>query len=311
MDNNKLDKTMADLVPTPKQMVLGLYKVEKQVEKDGIEMGVLENGIPFLSESGLARMCGVDRKVINRLAVGWKDERTKPRGTKIASILASVGYNEEELFLRSTFNNIQINAYTEPVCMALLEYYAFESEPPKFQAQNAFRILAKTKFREFIYQSVGYSPEQKILDSWRHFHDRVSLVDSSVPFAYFCVFREVASIIIPMINSGVAISDKVIPDISIGMAWAKHWNESELSKKYGDRIKYNHNYPNYYPQALSNPQPAWAYPDTALPEFRRWLTETYITQKYPKYLIEQAKQGKLDQQTLNSAIEAFSPQQIS
>ena len=92
---------------------------------------------------------------------------------------------------------------------------------------------------------------------------------------------------------------------------AKHWNESELSKKYGDRIKYNHNYPNYYPQALSNPQPAWAYPDTALPEFRRWLTETYITQKYPKYLIEQAKQGKLDQQTLNSAIEAFSPQQIS
>ena len=57
-----------------------LFHVERQVERDGVEMGVLENGLPYLSERGLSKMCGIHRTVLNRLAVNWIDERTKPRG---------------------------------------------------------------------------------------------------------------------------------------------------------------------------------------------------------------------------------------
>ncbi len=152
-----------------------LFHVEKQIEIDGVEMGVLENGIPYLTESGLARMCGIDRKVLNRLAIGWNEEKLKPRGKQIAQLLEQSSYIEDSLFLKSEHKHVEVNAYTEPVCLALLEYYAFLTEEPRQEAIRAFRALARTTFRAFIYQSVGYSPEQRILDSWKHFHDRVDM----------------------------------------------------------------------------------------------------------------------------------------
>jgi hypothetical protein len=115
-----------------------MFHVEKQVEHDGIEMGVLENGIPYLSESGLARMCGIDRKVLNRLAVNWEEEKHKRRGQQIADLLRQAGYEEESLFLKSEHKGMEINAYTEPVCLALLEYYAFLSEEPRGESCNSF-----------------------------------------------------------------------------------------------------------------------------------------------------------------------------
>ena len=111
--------------------------------------------------------------------------------------------------------------------------------------------------------------------------------------------------IVPMIRSGLIISDKVIPDISVGKAWSAYWQEKEMSALYGDRKKYNHDYPLYYPQAKSNPQPSWCYPDAALGEFRSWLRTNYILNKFPKYLLGQVKKGKLPQVSAQVAIESF------
>ena len=88
-----LDKNNRDLVPSPKMVQGCLFQVEKQCEIDGIEMGVLENGIPYLTEAGLARMCGIDRKVLNRLAIEWPIEKTKPRGMSINSLLNQAGFD--------------------------------------------------------------------------------------------------------------------------------------------------------------------------------------------------------------------------
>jgi len=55
-NSNGLDVKKAILGPPPKYTQGDLFHVEKQVKFDGIEMGVLENGVPYLSESGLARM---------------------------------------------------------------------------------------------------------------------------------------------------------------------------------------------------------------------------------------------------------------
>ncbi len=293
-------------LPAPISIQTEIFHVEKQIEFEGIEMGVLENGIPYLSESGLARMCGIDRKTLYELSTNWAELKLKPRGKAINQLLEQANYFEPNLFLKSDNTGTQVNAYIEPVCMALLEYYAFISNDRKQQATDAFRILAKRQFRNFVYDAVGYSPDQKILDSWRHFHDRVDMTMDAVPPGFFSVFREIASMIVPMIRSGIMISDKVVPDISVGRYWSDYWKENNLDKEFGKRIKYNHDYPIYYPQAKSNPQPSYAYPDSSLGIFRAWLRQNYIVNNFPKYLIGQTKQKKLDPVIASKAIESFS-----
>jgi len=294
----------------PQQIQLGLFHVEKQVEYDGVEMGVLENGIPYLTESGLARMCGIHRKMLYQIALNWEDEKLRPREAQIAELLKDSVYTEKSLFLRSELNGSEIKAYTEPVCLAILEYYAFLAPDKRPEAINAFRALARVTFRSFIYRAVGYSPEQRALDSWKHFHDRIDLLHSSVPVGYFGVFNEAAIIIVPMIRANIFISDKVVPDISIGRAWSDYWESIDGDSNYGKRIRYDHEYPDYYPQAKSNPQHPFAYPSAALGIFRDWLMQHYVINNFPKYLLSQAKQGKLPRLVAQQAIETFAVKAI-
>lgn len=115
--NRKIEKKIPVLVPPSSSLEQGyLFQVEKQVEYDGVEMGVLENGLPYLSENGLARMCGIDRKALNRLAENWQEEKDKPRGKQINSLLLQSGYTESKLYLDSKFMNSDVHAYTEQVC---------------------------------------------------------------------------------------------------------------------------------------------------------------------------------------------------
>lgn len=302
---SKIKDLGSKLAVLPNTQQRDLFVVERQAEFEGIEMGVLSSGMPYLSERGLAGMCGIDNSVLNELATNWNLERAKPRGRQIEVLLRKSGYEESSLFLRSIHNGREVNAYPEPVCIALLEYYAFITKEPKEMAQYNFRNLARVKFREYVYQAVGYSPEQKVLDSWKHFHDRVDLTESAVPDGYFCIFRETASMIIPMIRGGVEVSDKVLPDISVGIHWSNHWKGSFLNVKFGERITYDHNYPDYYPQCKSNPQPAQAYPDAALGEFKRWLKHTYIKEKLHPYMMGQIKKGAVPAVAATMAILAL------
>lgn len=70
---------MPDL-PTPAKHVQSiLFNVGKQVEYDGVEMSVLENVITYLTESGLARMCGTSRQTLSEIASEWENKVSKPR----------------------------------------------------------------------------------------------------------------------------------------------------------------------------------------------------------------------------------------
>ncbi|WP_271610806.1 hypothetical protein [Bradyrhizobium sp. CCBAU 21360] len=74
------------------------------------------------------------------------------------------------------------DAYPDYVCLAILEYYAFEAGANvKPEAVQNFRQLAGMALREFLYTQLGYSPAARVPDSWSLFHDRVSLVFHTVP----------------------------------------------------------------------------------------------------------------------------------
>lgn len=312
--NNMLAVKSPPRQAAPNQIPLDLG-IEVQRDINGIEMGVLENGIPYLTQRGLANVTGAARSLIQAITKEWEDHYQdevigKDRISFFKQYLLANGFNEPTLHIVTMQDGSVHYAYPDVVCMAFLEYYAFESKGDNTKAIESYRKFASFGLRRFIYDALGYSPEQKVLDGWRHFHDRVDITQNAAPIGFWGVFKEIAVMIVPMIRSGIMISDKVVPDISVGKAWSEYWQTNNLESQYGTRTRYDHEYPDYYPQAKSNPQPSFAYPNAALGEFRNWLQKTYILSKFPKYLFGQTTKGTIPLQVANKAIEAFGGQQI-
>jgi len=294
---------MADQVRTKREDGIVL-RIEREHEIDGVGMGVLSDGTPYLTGRGLARMCGVDDALIRRIAQGWNDGR--PRETKIRHILSQLGGVPAEPFIRVMHNGVWHHAYPDTVCMAVLEYYAFDpNSESRDHASYKFRLLARRSFKDFIYGQLGYNPEAAVPIQWRQFLDRVTLVHDRVPDGYFCVFKEIAGIVVTLIRHGAKIDHRFVPDISVGNAWAKHWRRESFDEQLGRRITYSHNYPTYFPQASSNPQSAFCYPDAALGEFRRWVREAYLPEKFPDYVHAKIKDGGLPASFSEIAWRAF------
>lgn len=277
---------MAQQPASPRQGVLDIG-VQIQQDVNGIEMGVLENGMPFLTQVGLANIAGISRSVMYDITQEWSarfNDEVLGRGrfAWLRNYLAERGYNEPQLYVETKSGGQAHYAYPDIVCMAVIEYYAFEAQQGKnTTAMENYRRLATYGLQNFIFDALGYTPP----DKWKYFTDRVSLLTDSSPDGYFIIFNEVSGLISDLIAAGLPVNDKTIPDISVGKSWGAHWSAQDLDAQFGRRIKYEHYYPPYYPQAQSNPQEPWAYPDAALPAFRHWLRHEYLPTKYPRYIL--------------------------
>ncbi|WP_202964532.1 hypothetical protein [Inquilinus limosus] len=273
---------------TPKQLVLDIG-IQIQKDVNGIEMGVLENGIPYLTQNGLAKLAGTARSVIYDIAQEWAEHFEdqvlgKDRFAFLRECLSRNGYNEPQLYIETKRDGQVHYAYPDIVCMAVLEYYAFEAKTKSTAAIDSYRRLAAYGLQKFIYDALNYVPG----DKWKYFHDRVSILKDSAPDGCFIIFNEITGMIADLITANLPVNDKTIPDISVGQGWGDYWNTNDLEAKYGPRRKFDHNYPEYYPQAASNPQKPWAYPDAALPDFRAWFRHVYLPTRYPKYILTKA-----------------------
>jgi hypothetical protein len=310
-------KKKAKMGTAPKQEVQTLMKLTPVLEKeiDGIGMGVMSDGSAYLTARGLARMCGVDHTKILDVANNWSSEQFKPRGTKIANLLQDQGYESSALFVPADIDGSTHHAFPDQVCMAFLEYYAFDAgaqvQPStRDHALRNYRLLARSSLRAFIYTQVGYDPSNRIPSVWKSFHDRVSLTYNNVPDGYFSIFKEIADMVVSMIQSEVPVGEKTVPDISVGLTWGKHWTACGNDEEYGQRVKYEHNYPEYFSQSVSNPQECWAYPDSALGAFRKWMREIYFKTKFPNYIEGQVAKHSLPPSIAALAIEAVNPKRI-
>jgi hypothetical protein len=136
------------------------------------------------------------------------------------------------------------------------------------------------------------------------------LAHHKVPAGYFSVFKEMADIIVSLIQAGLPVDEKTVPDISVGIHWGNHWRDKNLHEKHGARIDYEMDYPDYFPQAKSNPQHPWAYPDAALPEYRAWFREVYLKEKLPAYLEIQEKKRALPPSVSSLLLEAITSPEI-
>ncbi len=279
----------------------------KHTAPDGIEMGVMNNGIPYLGARGLAALCGVAPSVIITLVKDWEaDLRFKPRGQAIEQLILDQGGDPSRLYVPITVDGKTYHAINDVNCMAILEYYAFESQTPQEQATRNYRSLAKLTLRTFIYERTGYNPEDSLPQYWKTFHERITL--NELPSGYFSVFSEIANLVISGIRGGMPFDSNTMPDISVGIAWGKHWCGNSFDEKYGLRRKHLHVFPEDFPQ--KDPM-AWIYPVEALGEFRRWMDDIYVTEKFGTYLNNKAKKGGLNNVDIQALVQAVQPARLN
>ncbi|WP_426050356.1 KilA-N domain-containing protein [Brevundimonas sp. SL161] len=138
--------------------------------------------------------------------------------------------------------------------------------------------------------------------AWNIFNERLDLIHDRVPLGYFCVFRETADLYAALIRGGINPGLQILIDISVGKVWARHWRSEKLADRFGRELKFEHYYPDFYRQALSNPQMPNCYPEDALPSFRRWLREVYVPTKMPAYLKRLVADGRIMVEEATAAI---------
>ncbi len=114
-------------------------RIAAEREVDGVEMGVLSNGTSYLTIRGLARMCGVDHSVIVRVTDQLLNDPEKPRARQIRELIKGQGGNDGIVFFPVEKNGVLHHTIPDTVCMAILEYYAFEARGGDGQALKAYR----------------------------------------------------------------------------------------------------------------------------------------------------------------------------
>lgn len=263
--------------------------IEVEKEVGGVEMGVLENGIPYLTQRGLAAMAGAARSTIQELTQEWQQAQETgvfPRGRMqyFKDYLNAKGFDEPTLFIEISKDGTPHYAYPDVVGTAIIEYFAFEAQRTNETAVKNFRSLARFGLQQFIYEALGYRPE----DPWRLFNARVSLLKDSVPVGYYSVFKETSGLVVDLINAGLTVNQHTMPDGSVGGVWGRHWTAQGFDERFGKRVQYPHYFPGEYPQSGSNPQMAWAYPNESWAEFQSWFRDVYLRTKYPTYILSKA-----------------------
>jgi len=281
--------------------------IEKDAEFEGIGMGVLSDGTPYLNQRGLAALCGVQNAHIGTISSQWNEPEQKPRIKTIKGLLSKI--NETGLAPHVEINHRGRTHFCYPsdVCLAILEYYAFDAGTNVSEAaRDNFRLLAGSKLKDLIYSQLGYDPTGKNADKFAKWHERLALNYQSAPKGFFHVFNEAHTIIYELIMAGAEINENFVVDISIGMHWSKYWEASGLVEEYDIRKKYPHRYPDDHPQAKSNPQESWCYPIGALGDFRTWLQDEYLEGgKFRTYLHGKVKKGSLPPSMANLALTAL------
>ena len=117
-------------------------------ELNGIEFFTVQTtGESGMSQSGLARMCGVGSDAINKLLKSVMTSSCpdflKPLQDMDLSLVKS--YHE--------FKNATV--IKDSVCALILEWYAFESQRPTEKARQAFRQFAAMGIRTWIQSITG------------------------------------------------------------------------------------------------------------------------------------------------------------
>jgi hypothetical protein len=271
----------------------------KTIEVAGfpIEVGVLRDGTPFLSGRGLARACGIS----NSTLVGWGEltpqAGDRHRAGKMADLLATYGYQGDRFFFRLE-NSIKlrgkavVSAYPYQVCMAFLDYYAFEAN--KEEARNSLRILSEKQLMRFIYEAMGYTPPTAVLAPVHPVQTPPTVDTTPVkvnPKDYFGLEQAISRGKLRSLLAGLPYDSAIATYLNLEKAWSRYWHIQKLGEQYGRRVpRPRQDEYDVSLLLLNGTMKTYLYPVSALSEFKRWLNWHYIPERFPSYLQRKMKQ---------------------
>jgi hypothetical protein len=145
-----------------------------RVERDGVELFTIDaTGESGMSESGLARLCGVTQQSINRLlhksvtasppkkASNSLSDMGLPLATNdLPESIRSLQGKKIELVLGSAYKNVKI--IRDDVCAGIIEYYALDTRQPTPEAKYALRQFTRLGIRSWIQGITGWQTEQEL-----------------------------------------------------------------------------------------------------------------------------------------------------
>ena len=181
-------------------------------------------------------MCGVENAHIGTISSQWNDETEKPRIRAIKAALSESGSSYSQAHIEVLHKGVVHYCYPAEVCLAVLEYYAFDAgQNLQPKARKNFRLLAGSKLSDMIYSQVGYDPDGNITEPLRKWFERIELNHQSAGDGYFCIFNESHTVIYELIMAGAPIGESMVPDISMGTHWARYWEEFNLDERFGEK----------------------------------------------------------------------------
>ncbi|MCF7498993.1 hypothetical protein [Pseudoalteromonas sp. L1] len=259
------------------QIALPLVPIKHQSEENGFEMGVMSDGTPYLTASGLAFVCGTARSNIITLVNDWQKQRYHPRGKSISAIIdRNGGDSSKDLHKPIKVRGNTHHAISADNCMAILEYYAFESRSDAQIARDNYRNLATQSLKEFIYKRTGY----KATGALPAHLNRYLKNRAKIPYTHFSMLNEITlNLIAPLEEAGYTLPEKLVPDISEGRLFCK-WLRENRNVEPNSFPVYDHEYPD------GRVVQAKLYPTEYLDDFRRHFHEVWITEKAGKYFAD-------------------------
>lgn len=264
------------------QFTLPLVPIKHQAEPNGFDMGVMSDGTPYLTASGLAYVCGTVRSNIITLVNDWDNQRHHPRGVSISKIIQRNGGNpEKSLHTAIKVKGVTHHAIPADYCMAILEYYAFESRSESQVASDNYRNLATQSLKEFIYKRTGY----KATGALPAHLDRYIKNRAKVPYTHFSMLNEITlNLIAPLEEAGYTLPEKLVPDISEGLIFCK-WLRDNRGVEPKNFPMYEHEYPD------GRVVQAKLYPSEYLDDFRKHFHEVWLAEKAGKYFGDRDSQA--------------------
>ena len=253
----------------------------------GEEMGVLPGGVSYLSQRSLAAFCGVDESSLRELSAAVTSGAVTPAASKVRANLNRNGWDRPGPYVLVKASGRVVNAYPDLCCLAFLRYYALSGSEP---AADAMERLAGQKMREHVYAKCGMGVRRAV-PKHENYHAMMAL--NKPPRGYFSILLQCRDLVYETEEEGLPFDEKSSIVLSAAGCFGRYWTSNKLDDKYGQRLKFEHWYPDRYPQSQANPLECWIYPVDSLPEFARWRDEVYEPEKMRNYLAKKERQGFL------------------
>jgi hypothetical protein len=227
------------------------------------EFRIDAGGKAFVSIRGAARLADVSHVALIKAFEGGNMSQTK-----LAEMLIASGFDP------GNFTEVGI---PDIALSIILKYYAYKAKRTTEQAERFYDAMSAIGIRTWIHQQLGWHSALSLAPFW---YQRLTLFlkQNKVPVGYFSIFQETIMLVSELETAGYIIPDNAVPDISIGLCWAKHLR-SEGVEPNEVAVVYPHKYPDHRNIVNAN-----AYPEEMLPKFRKWFRETYKPVKLPAYL---------------------------